>query len=325
MNKEHLERFLIGTLKRSFDLRDLLRSISRKRALIPQASTMFGSLFAVIAIMAFLASVTAIVAIHVANVSEGWQESVSQEITVQIRPLQGTPFEAEIKKAADLLRGTPGFQDIYVSSKAESEKLLEQWLGDGLDFDQLPVPRMITAQIDKKSPANIDALRRALTEEVKGASLDDHRAWTERLSVIGRSLLLVTLTIFGLVIAAGGFAVAFATRSVMTSNREIIEVLHFVGASESYIARQFQSHFFWIGIKGGMTGVVASLTLFLMLYIMVKGSVSSPGGAEMVAIFGSFSLNLTAVIVIISIGALMALVTALVSRLTAHRTIRGFG
>ena len=323
MNRGLLDRFLIGVLKRFFDLRGVFRSKKRQQALIPHASASGGSLAAVIAIMAFLASLTASVALRVSNASEGWQSSVSHEITIQIRPTLGTPIDPEMKKAAIILSETPGLKNTYVYSKTESEKLLEPWLGNGLDFDQLPVPRMITAQIDKKSPPDLEALRVALSENVKGASLDDHRAWTQRLSVVGRTLVLATLATLGLVIAAAGFAIAFATRGAMISNREIIEVLHFVGASESYIARQFQIHFLWIGIKGGIIGGIAAITLFLALHIAARQWASSPNGTEMIALFGTFSLNLNAIIAVMAIALLMALVAAFVSRVTANRTIRG--
>lgn len=323
MNRGFLDRFLIGVLKRFFNLRGAFRSATGQRALIPHASASGGSLAAVIAIMAFLASLTSSVALRVSTASEGWQSSVSHEITIQIRPILGTPIDPEIKKAAAIIGETSGLKNTYVYSKAESEKLLEPWLGNGLDFDQLPVPRMITAQIDENSPPDLDALRLALGKNVKGASLDDHRAWSERLSIVGRTLVLATLTTLGLVIAAAGFAIAFATRGAMISNREIIEVLHFVGASESYIARQFQIHFLWIGIKGGMIGAGAAIILFLMLHIAARQWSSSPNGAEIIALFGTFSVGLNAIIAVLLIVLLMALVAALVSRATANRTIRG--
>ena len=45
---------------------------------------------------------------------------------------------------------------------------------------------------------------------------------------------LVTL-IFGLVLMAMGLAVTFATRGAMAGNREIVDVLHFVGAEDRFI------------------------------------------------------------------------------------------
>ena len=43
----------------------------------------------------------------------------------------------------------------------------------------------------------------------------------------------------------------------MAGNREIIEVLHFVGASDAFIAREFQSHFRRLGLRGAIIGELA--------------------------------------------------------------------
>ena len=236
--------------------------------------------------MAFLASLTASVALRVTHASEGWQSSVSGEVTIQIRPVLGRPIDPEINKANAILVKTTGLSDIKIYSKAEAEKLLEPWLGSGLDFDQLPVPRMITARIDKTMPPDFEALRAKLTESVKGISLDDHRLWSNRLALVAQTMVAATFAILALVIAAAGFAIAFATRGAMISNREIIEVLHFVGASDAYIARQFQQHFLWIGIKGGMIGGSAAIVLFLLLNFIDRQVVATPGGTEMMAKIG---------------------------------------
>lgn len=323
MNRGIIDNVVIGLLKRFLYLRASFRSAKKQQALIPQASASGRSLAAVVAIMAFLASLTASVALRVASASEGWQSSVSQEITIQIRPILGKQIDPEINKASSILNETRGLTDIKIYSKAEAEKLLEPWLGSGIDFDRLPVPRMITAKIDKNYSPDLDGLRVALTERVKGVSLDDHRLWSNRLALVARTMVAATLAILGLVIATAGFAIAFATRGAMISNREIIEVLHFVGASEAYIARQFQHHFLWIGIKGGMVGGLAAMVLFLVLNFIAKQWTASPGGEEMMAIFGTFSMDLNAFIAVIAIALLMAVVAALVSRITANRTIRG--
>lgn len=325
MSKNLLDRILVRLFRQFFEVRTRFFTGKPNRTLIPDASASGRSLAAIVAIMAFLASLTASVALRVTNASEGWQSSVSREITIQIRPVLGSPIDAEINKANAILGKTRGLSDIKIYSKAEAEKLLEPWLGSGLDFDQLPVPRMITARVDKNEPPDFETLRATLAGSVKGVSLDDHRLWTNRLALVAQTMVAATFAILALVIAAAGFAIAFATRGAMISNREIIEVLHFVGASDAYIARQFQEHFLWIGIKGGMIGGIAAIALFLLLNFVAKQLTAMPGGNEMMAIFGTFSMGLSAFLAVFATALLMAFVAALVSRITANRTIRGLG
>ena len=68
-----------------------------------------------------------------------------------------------------------------------------------------------------------------------------------------------------LVAAATIAVIVSATRSAMASNREIIEVLHFVGANERFISREFERHFLGLGVRAGLVGAVAAALAFLLL------------------------------------------------------------
>ena len=56
--------------------------------------------------------------------------------------------------------------------------------------------------------------------------------------------------ILALVIIATIISVSFATRGAMAANRPIVEVLHFVGAGDRYIANRFLRHFLRLGLRG---------------------------------------------------------------------------
>ena len=60
--------------------------------------------------------------------------------------------------------------------------------------------------------------------------------------------------ILALVIAATIISVSFATRGAMAANRPIVEVLHFVGAGDRFIANRFLRHFLRLGLQGGVIG-----------------------------------------------------------------------
>ena len=56
-----------------------------------------------------------------------------------------------------------------------------------------------------------------------------------------------------------------ATRSAMAANREIVEVLHFVGATDRFIAREFERHFLRLGVRAGIVGAVWAMFVFLAM------------------------------------------------------------
>ena len=59
---------------------------------------------------------------------------------------------------------SPGIVEIKPFTKDESAKLLEPWLGSGLSFDDLPVPRVIVARIKPGTALDLAALRSRVTQ-----------------------------------------------------------------------------------------------------------------------------------------------------------------
>lgn len=307
-----------GTIRRGFR-----RGIHRDMALVPAASIAGRALVTVVAIMTFLASLTAGAAMLISDTSRGWQDEVAREMTIQIRPSAGRDLDADTARAAELASKTPGIASVRAYSKAQSEELLQPWLGTGLDLSELPVPRLVVVGIDKEERPDIEVLRKRLADAIPGSSIDDHRFWLERLAVMAKSVVFVAAVIFTLVLAAMILAVGFATQGAMAGNREIIEVLHFVGAEDSFISRQFQRHFFRLGLRGGAIGGGLAILAFLSSGALASWLRATPGGDQMEAMFGDFSLGLNIYAVIALIAAGIAIVTGFVSRVIVYRHLRG--
>lgn len=297
------------------------RALGGRAPLVPVASIAGRALITVIAIMTFLAALTAGGAQLLAEASAGWRSEVAREVTIQVRPSPGRSVDADAERAAAIAREQPGVTAVRVYSKDESERLLEPWLGSGLNLDELPVPRIMAVSISPVTPPDFAALRRKLAD-IKGVSLDDHRIWVQRLATMANSIVLLALALVALVIVATALAVAFATRGAMAGNREIIAVLHFVGASDDFIAREFQRHFLKLGLRGGAIGGAAALAFFALSGMATSRWAATPGGDQVEALFGAFSLGLWGVLSVAAIALLAALVTAGVSRVTVHRTLR---
>lgn len=294
----------------------------REVALVPSASMAGRALVTVIAIMTFLASLAAGSAILIAGASEDWQRSVAREVTIQVRPIAGHEIEAEVAKAVDLARRAPGIAEVTAFSKEDAQKMLEPWLGSGLDLNDLPIPRLIVVKLGAGSP-DLPELRRRLGEDVAGASLDDHQLWLARLGTMAHTVVGVGIVIFLLVLTAMALAVGFATRGVMAGNREIVSVLHFVGAEDRFIAHEFQRHFRRLGLKGGLIGGGGAAAAFLIGGAVTTALATSPGGDELQALFGAFGLGPRGYLAILAIACGVAFATGAVSRAIVFRHLRG--
>jgi cell division transport system permease protein len=286
-------------------------------SIVPADSISVRALLAVVAIMTFLAALTLGAVVLVRSAAGDWQSAVAREITIQVRP--SDQIEAEVRNAVALASGTRGVSSARAYSKEESANLLEPWLGRGLALDELPVPRMIVVRIAPGETPDLESLRKQLAAQVPGASLDDHRGWIDSMRTMARRAVLAGLCILGLVLAATMLSVMFATRGAMSTNRQIIEVLHVVGAKEGFIAGEFQRHFLLLGLKGAAIGGGAAMVLFALSGFL-SDWLRGPESQSM--LFGNLSIGAEGYGAMIGLVVLVAAVTAGTSRLTVHRTLK---
>ena len=295
---------------------------ARGTPLLPVSSLAGRALVIVIVIMAFLASLAAGSVQLIAEASRDWTASVSREMTIQIRPRTGRDIEADLRRASDIARRTAGVSDVRIYTRKEAEALLEPWLGTGLQLGDLPVPRLVVFRVSDPAAVDVQKIRTELGA-IPTASLDDHRVWLARLAAMANTLVVIGLVILVLVLTAMALAIAFATRGAMAGNREIIDVLHLVGAEDRFIAREFQHHFLRLGLKGGAIGGGLAIAAFLLAGMMAARWIATPGGDQIEALFGAFALRWPGYLAIVAIAGLVALITAVVSRTTVFRNLRG--
>jgi cell division transport system permease protein len=291
----------------------------KQTPIVPRDSVAGSSLIAVLAIMTFLAGVTVGAVEIVRAAASEWHADVAREVTIQVRPIEGRDIEAELAKAVEIARGTRGVADARAYSREEAARLLEPWLGSGIELKELPIPRLIVVRLADDAEPDFAALRRALAARVAGASLDDHRGWARRLAAISDVVVTIGFGVLALVLVATLLSVSFATRGAVAANRAVVEVLHLVGARESFIAGAFQRHFLLVGLYGAALGAGAAALLFLVIGAAPDLLAALPGGEALV---GRYVLDAPGYAWVAGVGLLMALVAVVASRRTVQRTLR---
>lgn len=319
-------------MSRTPDQREAMVDLGRERPqvpvrarnlspIVPRASISGRALVAVVAIMTFLASVTTGAVLLVSASAAEWQSEVASEVTVQLRPLAGRDLDRDVRAVVDAVRAQPGIVEVRPFTNDESAKLLEPWLGSGLSLSELPVPRLIVVKIRPGATPDIPQLRRILAEQVPGATLDDHRGWIDRMRTMAGTAVAAGIAILLLMIAATMLSVTFATRGAMATNKPVIEVLHFVGARNRFIAGHFQRHFLQLGLQGGAIGGGAAIMLFVLANVISRWFAGTAGGEQTAALFGSFSVGIAGYVAVLAQIVLIAGVTAWTSRHTVNRTL----
>jgi cell division transport system permease protein len=289
--------------------------------IVPRASISGRALVAVVAIMTFLASITTGAVLLVSASAAEWQSEVASEITVQVRPAPGRDLDRDTAAAAEAMRTQAYVVQVRPFTKDESAKLLEPWLGSGLSIDQLPVPRVIVARVQPGATLDLAALRGRVAQVAPSASVDDHRAWIERMRSMTGATVFAGIGILALVIIATIISVSFATRGAMAANRPIVEVLHFVGAGDTYIANRFLRHFLRLGLEGGLIGGGAAMLGFGFSESIAGWFSGTPVGDQFAALLGTFSLRPSGYLALAAQAVLIAAITAWASRRTLFATL----
>ena len=250
---------------------------------------------------------------------ERWDRGISGTLTVQIMPsltsASGTEADIElaIEDALDVLNRTPGVLNAKALSKDDTLELLRPWLGELAGQSDLPLPRLIDVVIDPDAQVDTQALARRLAVAVPGTSLDDHRVWLERLVRLLKTFEYIALGIVFVIGLVTVGTVIFTTRTGLALHSEAIQVLHLIGAQDTYIARQFAGRALWLGLKGGMVGLIFCVPTMLAIGYFTE--------RMQIEIMPEISLGVSQMIAIVVLPLLVAVIAMVTARMTVLRTL----
>jgi cell division transport system permease protein len=295
----------------------------RNSPIVPPRSVTGRSLVVVITIMAFLASLTTGVVYLINQSASAWLQDVASEVTVQVRPAgDATETEAKLAEISDFLSKQIGIANVRVLSQSETSALVEPWLGKVEGMESLPLPRLIAVQLDRDDPPDLPTLRVALEGEFEGAMLDDHGRWQAQIRSLTSTLALAGLGVIALVALATVAIIVSATRSAMASNREIVEVLHFVGARDRFIAQQFEKHFQTLGVLAGAGGAGLAALVFLVFPLLPSLFGASPAtDAELRRLVGAGTLDWLGYALLVLVVLVVAAICRITSRFGVYRIL----
>ncbi len=291
-------------------------------AIVPPGSVTGRSLTLVVSIMCFLACLTAGSVYMINKSASAWLRDIASEATVQIEPRDGVNTDRLTKDVVAYLLQQPGIRSVNPMGIDETVALIEPWLGTSDALKALPLPRLVAIDLDRSAPPDFAELRRKLATQFKGVTLDDHRHWQKQIRAVTRSLALGGLAILMLVGAATTAIIISATRSSMSANREIVEVLHFVGATDRFISREFERHFLRLGIRAGLVGaILATLVFFFIPSLMELLGGGAVTMAEMNRLIGTGVLDPAGYAVMIVVVFVVAALCMLTSRFGVYRIL----
>ena len=288
------------------------RFTSKRSAILPRDGGGEPWLAAVIAVLCFLACLSAVGAVAADRAAHGWARQLRAEATVQVRPRVGETGAEAAARAAQTLAGVTGVEEAEAMDRRTAEALLRPWVGDAV-LPDLPLPYLVTVRLDRRAPASAVSLSRALAEAGVDATVDDHSLWRGE---VERSAALITaLAVAAFLLTAGGAgaAIVYATQAGMAAQRTIIETLSLNGASDGRIAGLYQARYGLLAAGAGAAGAVAAMALTAGLRFL--------GGAD--GVTPALPLAWSDVLMLSPCPLLAATVALGAARMTALARLRG--
>jgi cell division transport system permease protein len=280
----------------------------RPASLLPPQDARDGALVFVVAVLCLLACLAVMAGLAANRAAGGWRAQLGGSATVLVRARGDETADGAAARAAEALAGVKGVAEAAALEPEKAKALLEPWLGKDGVLDDLPIPRLVSVDLDPKAPASLAAMDQALKAAGVEATIDDHSLWLKDVVRAGTLARIFAIGAGVLVGAAAGAVIVFATRAGLTARGDLVSVLHLAGAEDRFIAGLFQARFARMAALAGMIGATAAGAIALAVRLLGGGSGLTP---VLPLAWTDFSALLLCPAVAAAIAALAARATAL--------------
>lgn len=278
-------------------------------------------LVVLIALMTFLTIMALSAAFALNTLTYRWSSGLENKLTIEIpaqdadgKILTKAQIEKDIAAVEQTVRQNKAIRSVFVLQDADIQELVSPWLGEGIDIGDIPMPGLISVEMQTSNDAILSDLRARVKEALPRANVDAHEGWLAAILRLTGSLQFAAAFITLIIIATTIVAVMGAIRSRIAIHKSDIELLHLMGASDPYISKQFQRHAFILGLQGSAFGVLSSAALLLLIFLFMRGNEDS--------LIPTFTMTWDHVLAIFFIPALACVISAITARLTVMRALK---
>lgn len=210
----------------------------------------------IIGFMVFVTCITLSGWISLHTVIDRSEHSQSLSFTVNIPPSIDNAT-AQAQKVLALLQSTRGVANAKLVSNADMKNLVRPWLGDSDSMDALPLPLMIEASQSESGSVDLSALEKSIKATIPQAELDSRSGWIQQYTDAIASIRWMTLGIAALFLIMLACIVTFTAKTSVRLHDKAVQILHSIGAFDSYIAKQFETNVAVLALKGSAIGTFA--------------------------------------------------------------------
>lgn len=233
---------------------------------------------ATIAIALFVLGAFLVVTSNLQRLAEEW--SGAAELSVYLVDDISGADRAAIERD---LRADPGVASLeFVSKDAALQRFKEtfpdlaQTLGT-LDENPLPASLDVRLQSTAAAQARVDALVQRMRAAPGVSDVRYDKDWLDRLLRAVRMLRLIGFSLGGALIAAAALTIANVVRLALNARRDELDIMHLVGAPQSYV----RGPFIMEGALHGGAGSLVALTFLAVAFFTARPRFLAPLAAAL--------------------------------------------
>ena len=212
-----------------------------------------------------------VIALATAAIADGALSLFSQRdqmVTVSL-PTAGVSEtgDRDVQRVLTVLSETREVVSATVVPDDELQDLIEPWLGERGNNEDLPLPRLIDVTLDPLAQIDLEKLENQLRTMVADATIGVQIVGRDQAERQATFFRIVGITL-GTVLLIGALAiVAIITSLSLAMHNDTVALLRYMGAQDGYLARQFERYALQSGLRGGLVGFFAAmLTVLALLY-----------------------------------------------------------
>lgn len=217
----------------------------------------------IIGLMVYLGSLCFVFTLFMFFATYTWEQELTTDISIEIPTFSNQSSLELEKKALDVLKNTPGVQEAKVIPQSELMSLFHSVVGENLNPQLLSLPIIIDVAFVKGQSINLNQLKKELRAVSPHLEIINHRDWQSQVAKLIHSGVLLAFSVTCLILFAALATTMFATHTSLLIHRQIIEVLSLIGATNSYIAKQFQMNALRQGLISGTLGSLFAFLTFM--------------------------------------------------------------
>lgn len=265
-----------------------------------------------VGLMTFLAMLALAASFALSAMTDRWSSGLENKASIEIpaEDNNGAILTPEQMgrlgdQVYNFVKSHPAVENVVRMQEEEIIELVSPWLGENLSFDNIPLPTILSISFKKKVAFDEKALEARLQTIAPQAKLDTHKGWLKDVLKFTGALHFAAVLITIVIGITTIIAVAGAVQSRMTIYYEELELLHLMGASDRYIARQLQRYMLLLSFQGALIGaLVGGVILWIIGWLSGKMDIS------LLPDFTLNSVQLGFLLVLPLFIALLAMVTA---------------